>query len=157
MASVYVPTNSRNIVVFSCFFVQQIEMPLLRPILPWRTLCIHSRLCTAVLLRLVTCQWARRTGVYTSKRLRNTASPFALGYGGQPLRNRFICLQRRKVKDQNKIEILDDSLVLLPSVFFCWKRVGRCNRVVLMQAPGAWRCPFKARWWTSGGLICWLR
>ena len=26
-------------------------------------------------------------------------------HGGEPLRNRFICLQRRKVKDQNKIKI----------------------------------------------------
>ena len=38
--------------------------------------------------------------------------------------------------------------------FFCWKRLDRCNRVVLSQASGAWRCPFKARWWTSGGLTC---
>ena len=33
------------------------------------------------------------------------ASSSALNPWGQPLRNRFVCLQRRKVKDQNKIKI----------------------------------------------------
>ena len=36
--------------------------------------------------------------------------------GVQQLRSRFICLQRRKVKDQNKIEILDASLDRQPKI-----------------------------------------
>ena len=37
-------------------------------------------------------------------------------HGGQPLKSRFICLQRRKVKDQNKIEILDANLDRQPKI-----------------------------------------
>ena len=37
-------------------------------------------------------------------------------HGGQPLRSRVICLQRRKVKDQNKIEIWDASLDRQPKI-----------------------------------------
>ena len=36
--------------------------------------------------------------------------------GGKLLRNRFTCLQRRKVKDQNKIEIWDASLDRQPKI-----------------------------------------
>ena len=37
-------------------------------------------------------------------------------HGGQPLRSRFLCQQRRKVKDQNKIEIWDASLDRQPEI-----------------------------------------
>ena len=36
--------------------------------------------------------------------------------GGQPLRNRFICLQRRIVKDQNEIKFWDASLDRQPKI-----------------------------------------
>ena len=37
-------------------------------------------------------------------------------HGGKSLRSRFICLQRRKVKDQNKIDIWDASLDRQPKI-----------------------------------------
>ena len=37
-------------------------------------------------------------------------------HGGQPLRSRFICPQRRRVKDQNKIKIWDASLDRQPKI-----------------------------------------
>ena len=54
--------------------------------------------------------------------------PQELNPWGQPLRNRVICLQRRKVKDQNKIEILDASLDRQPKIQSSSKNYGADQR-----------------------------